>query len=89
MTSINCAKVCQEDRYLSGYNAFYGLKAGVMKKKKKKVLHSVKCHVSDVACQVSGVTCQVSCVTYFFFFFFLLLFSDKVVGLVGGGSVIN
>ena len=41
--------------------------------------------MSGVRCQVSGVMCQVSGVWCIFFFFF----SDKVVGLVGGGSVIN
>ena len=44
----------------------------------------VTCHMSHVRCEVSGVTCQVSHVT--FFIYFLL---DKVVELVGGGSVIN
>ena len=44
----------------------------------------VICHVSCVRCQVSGVTCQVSD-----FFNFKFLFFYKVVGLVGGGSVIN
>ena len=33
---------------------------------------------------MSGVTCEVSGVTFFIFIFF-----DKVVELVGGGSVIN
>ena len=37
-------------------------------------------------CQVSGVTCHV---THVFFFSFFLLFSDKLVKLIGGGSVIN
>ena len=51
------------------------------------------CHVSRVMCHVSCVLCHVSPVTYFFLFkkgkksgqqkF------DKVVELVGGGSIIN
>ena len=41
----------------------------------------VMCHMSGVTCQLSHGMCQVSCVT---FFSFLL---DKVVELVGGGSV--
>ena len=32
------ANVCQEDGYLSGYNAFRDHKAGVVKKKKRKYL---------------------------------------------------
>ena len=39
----------------------------------------VMCHVSHVTCHVSHVTCHN----------FFLLFSDKVVKLIGGGSVIN
>ena len=46
----------------------------------------VTCHVSHVMCHVSRVTCHVSHVTCNFFSFF---FSDKVVKLIGGGSVIN
>ena len=48
-------------------------------------------HVSHVRCQMSGVRCHVSGVTCFFvfFFFFSSSFLDKVVKLVGGGSVIN
>ena len=42
----------------------------------------VTCHVSCVRCQVSHVTCHVSQ-----YYFFCVL--DKVVKLVGGGSVIN
>ena len=39
---------------------------------------------------MSHVMCHVSHVTFFFFLsFFILLFLDKVVKLVGGGSVIN
>ena len=45
------------------------------------------CHVSRVTCHVSHVTCHMS--RFFFFFFFSFLFSDKVVKLIGGGSVIN
>ena len=41
----------------------------------------VKCHMSDITCQVSHVRCQM----YLFFFFFF----DKVLELVGGGSVIS
>ena len=40
----------------------------------------VMCHVSGFMCHLSCITCHVS---------FLFIFSDKVVGLVGGGSVIN
>ena len=47
----------------------------------------VTCHVT---CHVLHVTCPVSHVTIFFFFFsFFLFFPDKVVKLIGGGSVIN
>ena len=42
------------------------------------------CHVSHVMCHMSCVTCHLWRVTYLFFFL-----SDKVVKLVGGGSVIN
>ena len=42
----------------------------------------VRCRVSGVRCQVSGVRCQVSVVRCQIIYFF-------VVGLVGGGSVIN
>ena len=45
-------------------------------------LSHIRCPVSGVRCQVSGVRCKVS----FYFYFFS---SDKVVELVGGGSVIN
>ena len=45
--------------------------------------------MSCVMCQVSGVTCQVLRVRCHMSFFLLLLFFDKVVELVGGGSVIN
>ena len=45
----------------------------------------VMCHVSYVTCHVSHITCHMSHVTIFFFLFF----SDKVVKLIGGGSVIN
>ena len=45
--------------------------------------HPQTCHVSRVTCHVSRVTCHVSRVRFFFFFF------DKVVELIGGGSVIN
>ena len=44
-------------------------------------MSGVRCHVSGVRYQVSGVRCQMS--GDFFFYFY------KVVGLVGGGSVIN
>ena len=43
----------------------------------------VTCHMSGVRCQVSGVRCQVSQHMYIYFFF------DKVVELIGFGSVIN
>ena len=61
----------------------------------------VKCHMSCVMCHVSRFTCHVSCVTRhippvkIIFFHNNLFFSilkqkfDKVVELVGGGSVIN
>ena len=59
----------------------------------------VKCHVSCVTCRMLLVTCHVPLKKYFFhtfdffdffktyFFFYILL--DKVVKLVGKGSVIN
>ena len=50
-------------------------------------------------CCISGVSCQVLCVRFqilgvmwgwhMSFFFFFFWGGDKVVGLVGGGSVIN
>ena len=43
-------------------------------------LSCVTCHVSHVTCHVSHVTCHMSHVKKKF---------DKVVELVGGGSVIN
>ena len=46
----------------------------------------VICHISRVRCHVSHVTCHMSQVTCHYFYLF---FSDKVVKLVGGGSVIN
>ena len=49
-------------------------------------MSGVRCHMSGVKCQVSDVRCQVSNVYIYIFFFSS---SDKVVGLVGGGSVIN
>ena len=62
------------------------------------MLH-VTCHMSRVTCHVSRVTCHVSHVTcqkkkiYILIkkklFFFYLKKMDKVVELVGGGSVIN
>ena len=48
----------------------------------------VMCHVSCVTCHVPHVTCHMLCVTYhnvFLVFFFV----EKVVKLIGGGSVIN
>ena len=42
----------------------------------------VTCHVSRVMCHVSRVTCHMSHVFFFVFF-------DKLVELIGGGSVIN
>ena len=44
----------------------------------------VTCHVSCVTCHVSHVMCHMSHVTCKIFFY-----SDKVVRLIGGGSVIN
>ena len=53
----------------------------------------VTCHVSHVTCHLSPVTCQIFFYFYilliFFFFFFTLKKFDKVVELIGGGSVIN
>ena len=47
-------------------------------------------HVSHVRCQVSGLRCQVSDVRHhLFYLFFSNIFLEKVVRLVGGGSVIN
>ena len=47
----------------------------------------VMCHVTcHVTCHVSHVMCHVSRVTCHNLFFF---FSDKVLKLIGGGSVIN
>ena len=46
----------------------------------------VMCHVSHVRCHMAGVTCQVSHVMRTFF---ISIFLDKVVELVGEGSVIN
>ena len=45
---------------------------------------SVMCHLSCVMRHMSHVTCEVSHVTFFFFFF-----SDILVKLVGGTSVVN
>ena len=58
--------------------------------KTKECSPPTTCHMSgaDVRFQVSGVTCHMSGVTYFFIFIFIY-FLDKVVKLVGGGSVIN
>ena len=55
--------------------------------------NSVMCHVSHVTRHMLCVTCHMSRVTFFFFSFFFSsnffsLFLDKVVKLVGGGSVI-
>ena len=54
----------------------------------------VTCHMSWVTCPVSHVTCHMSCVTSHlkYIFQFIYFFSssfDKVVKIVGGGSVIN
>ena len=51
----------------------------------------VTCHVSPVMCHMSHVTCHLSHVKIFFFYIFFnpLNIFDKVVELVGGGSVIN
>ena len=48
-------------------------------------MSGVTCQMSHVRCQVSGVTCQINIYMYICFVFFW----DKVVELVGGGSVIN
>ena len=63
------------------------------------VLSCVMCHVSPVTCHLSPspVTCHLSHVIIFFFFTFKFYIKkntlpkilDKVVELVGGGSVIN
>ena len=54
---------------------------------------SVTCHVSPVMCHVSPVTCHLSHVIFLFIFLdkkkYPLEKMDKVVELVGGGSVIN
>ena len=44
----------------------------------------VKYHVSHVSCHMSGVTCHESLI-----YFFEGVGVDKVLELVGGGSVIN
>ena len=54
----------------------------------------VMCHMSCVLCHLSCVTCRLSHVKIFVLKFFILFFLsikkvDKVVELVGGGSVIN
>ena len=49
----------------------------------------VTCHVSRVTCHVSRVTCHMSRVTCHLFIFLLFFFLDKVVKLIGGGSVMN
>ena len=49
----------------------------------------VTCHMSGVTCQVSGVRSQVSGVRYHMSQFIFKFFVEKVVELVGGGSVIN
>ena len=49
-------------------------------------MSGVMSQVSCVRCQVSGVACHVNIYSFFFVFF---VFFDKVLGLVGGGSVIN
>ena len=54
-----------------------------------------RCHMSCVRCLMWRVMCQVSCVmcsmshVFFSLFLFFPFFSDKVVELVGIGSVIN
>ena len=45
----------------------------------------VPCHMSCVSCHVSHVMCHV----YIYIFFFSSSLLDKVVEVVGGGSVIN
>ena len=50
------------------------------------------CHVSAVTCHLSPVMCHLSHVKkklYIYFFLFLQKKLEKVVELVGGGSVIN
>ena len=52
----------------------------------------IMCNMSHVMCQLSRVRCHVSGVTchhIFFSFFSSSFFIDKVLVLVGGGSVIN
>ena len=54
----------------------------------------VACHVSHVTCHLSPVTCPLSHVIFFFSLFIYkkknpLKKFDKVVELVGGGSVIS
>ena len=50
-------------------------------------MSGVTCQVSGVRCHLSDVRCQMSCVRHNYYSFYLFL--EKVVGLVGGGSVIN
>ena len=55
-------------------------------------MSGVVCHVSGVTCQVSRVRCHVSGVTCQVILSsssFLSLFLEKLLELVGGGSVIN
>ena len=47
----------------------------------------VTCHMLHVIFHVSHVTCHMS--QFFLLIFFFLFFLDKVVKLIGGGSVIN
>ena len=49
----------------------------------------VTCQESDVRCQVSCVMCHMSGVRCYISGVFGVFFSDKVVELVGGGSVNN
>ena len=56
--------------------------------------HFIPCYVSCVMCHVSRVMCHLSHVKIYFFyilyiFFYPLKKMDRVVELVGGGSVIN
>ena len=50
----------------------------------------IMCHMSYVTCHVSHVMCHTSCVTcHVSHVFSIIIFLDKVLELVGGGSVIN
>jgi hypothetical protein len=49
----------------------------------------VRCQVSGGRCHVAGVRCHMSGVSFMLIVYYNFIFQDKVVELVGGGSVIN